>query len=59
MEYIPYHLEPAEFPGLYKTRPFGTSPLPFQDERIQSQVNTTVEFAEYILEARRNLIPNT
>ena len=59
MDLIPYYLEAGEFPGLYKTRPWNTYREPTALEIIQVRVNSTVEFADYILEARRNLPPET
>lgn len=59
MDLIPYYLEAGKFPGVYKTKPWGTYRIPTAQEIIQSQVNSTVKFTDYILEARKNLPPET
>ena len=56
---IPYFLEYTNIPGLYKTRAWGTYRGPLVSEIIGLRVNSLVEIARIIFDARKDLPPET
>ena len=56
---IPYYLEPAEFPGLYKTKAWGTYTIPRRSDILRVNVDSLGDLARIILLARKDLPPET
>ena len=59
MDILPYNLEETNIPGLYKTKPWGTYTAPSSNALILSRVDSIVEFMDHILNARKQLPPET